>query len=194
MNRINKLLIGAALAGACIAPVQAQHYGGSSYSHFGNHHSYSIGINDAANLIGAVGTLIHGGDYGYAPQVVYQPYQYPVYLPSVVPQPYPVYIPTPYQQHEVIYLPTGPVFLPVPPPYPVYQQRVPPYQYQSRGGNYEVRATGSNFCYQIQDHDKRAECLAASRNQASYCTQIQGQDERARCQAQVIIDNNRKDK
>ena len=65
MNRINKLLIGAALAGACIAPVQAQYYGGSSYSHFGNHHSYSIGINDAANLIGAVGTLIHGGDYGY---------------------------------------------------------------------------------------------------------------------------------
>lgn len=56
-----------------------------------------------------------------------------------------------------------------------------------------VAAAGSNFCSQIQDHDKRAECLAISRNQNSYCTQIQAQDERARCQAQVTIDRNQKD-
>jgi len=56
-----------------------------------------------------------------------------------------------------------------------------------------VADASSNFCYQIQDHDKRAECLAVSRNQKSYCTQIQDQDERVRCQAQVMIDSNQKD-
>lgn len=91
MNKINRLFIGAALAGAAVVPAQAQYYGGSGYHHFGPHHSYSIGVNDAANLIGAVGALIHGG-----PSVVYQP------APPIFYQPAPV----------IIYTPNGPITMP----------------------------------------------------------------------------------
>lgn len=88
MKYINVALISIALSGAVVVPAQAQYYGGGSgYHHFGPHHSYSISGGDIVGIIGAVGTLIHGGGYGpviyqTAPPIFYQPAPLLMYGPN----------------------------------------------------------------------------------------------------------------